>query len=327
MEIEIHGFNATIRNMPITEIDKLCSDYLGLEPEEFDCTEYGNYKTMKYKFIVANGNEPHNVKEKESVVIKFDGNKDVPYVFLRLKGSFFDCSPKFRLDDTIKFLSKYDYKPTQLDVAFNDDKSCLTEKNVRHWCDFSYDNCTGTLVRRMPPEVVTTNKKLSRIQLGKASSKVNHGTIYIRPDTECFRFEIKIKDEFKIMFLLKKYNATDTRVFNKRSKRLLVTCINFVTAASKRKGCKAKYKMTGEWKAFLGSEVKPVNWSKLCKQKVANRTVSDKEVINKRVQRITSLIKSTSKKLKSNHAEKEVLNAVGDNIGFKLVKTDTEPYF
>lgn len=321
MQIEIHGFNATIRNMPVTDIDKLCTDYLGIEPDMFDTGAYGNYKTMKYKFKNAINDEPHFAKAKESVVIKYDNSKDEPYVFLRLKGSFFDCSPNFKLDDTIKFLSTYGYKPTQLDVAFNDDKNILIEKEVRHWCDCSDDYCTGILVRRIPPEVVTSKKVLSRIQLGKASSKTNHGTIYVRPDTGFFRFEIKIKDNFKIQYLLKKYKTSDMRIFNNRSKKLLVSNINFVTAQSKRSRSISKYKLTTKWKAFLGSEVEPINWAKLRKQRTINRAASDELVFVKRVQRLASTLNNTIKKHKSTHAEKEILKAIADKSGLQLVKT------
>jgi hypothetical protein len=327
MQIEIHGFNATIPNMPVTDIDKLCTDYLGIEPDMFDVSEYGNYKTLKYTFANAKENEWSFLKAKESVAIKYDGSKDEPYVFLRLKGSFFDCSPKFKLDETIKFLSTYGCKPTQLDVAFNDDKSCLTEKEMRHWCDFSDENCTGTLVRRMPPEVVTSKKKLSRIQLGKASSKSCHGTIYIRPDTELFRFEIKVKEELQILHLLEKYDTADMQEFNEISKNLLVTCIHFVTSYSKLSRKKSKYKMTGKWKAFLGSEVEPINWAKLRKQKTANRATSDDLVFEKRAQRLATSLKNTIKKHKSTHTEKEILNAIADKSGFQLVKTASAPDF
>lgn len=310
MEIEIHGFNAYIRNMPLYRVDELCADYLGVDPDEFTRSGHGGHVKLKRAFG----------DKKDGVFIRYNGTKETPYVFLSLKGSFFDNAANFRFDKLINFLSTLDYKPTQLDIAFNDDKRCLTKEDVKYWCDFSDDYCTGTLVRKMPPEVVTSRKEFSRIQLNKASSKVNFGTIYVRPATECLRFEIKVKDNIKILHLLDKYKETNRMKFDNRCKQLLVSCINFITAGSKKNRVKSKYKMTGAWKSFIESDVKSVNWSELRRQRSNNRIITDNICFEKRMSRLSSLLNSTVKREKSTHEVKDILRVLSDKSGFNILK-------
>lgn len=309
MHIEIHDLYVAAQGMNLTDLDTLCDEHLKIPRKSFVTNEYGN--TATYKYAIGNSGE--------SVFISHYSNIDKSFLKLHLHGSFFDNSD-FKIRKFLRFIAQF--KPTfkQLDLAFNDDKKCLKKKELLHSCKNSGDYCVGSLVTRQPPLIVYKNRRLFRIQLGSARSSANFGTIYKRPDTKFWRIEIKLKDPKKIAYVLENYSDKHRQHFEARSLEVLVSCINFVTARSKKDRDASKYKKQLSWQSFLASDVKRVIWSRINKEKEKNRSLSRKDSFDKNTKRLGAWLGNTISRYSDLHSEEKILQSIAESTGYKLVK-------
>lgn len=242
---------------------------------------------------------------------------------MTIHGEFFENGPDFSLKRLLKFISRFNHTPKQLDVAFNDDNKCLNIEKIRYWCAFDDDFCMGSLVARTAPGELTRRRAFERIQLSSARSKTNFGTIYVRPETGFIRFEIKFKNKDKIEYLLENYSSKHPEQFESRSLGALVSCINFISHQSKMNKNAKKYIKQRPWKKFLGSDIKPIKWSKILKDKSKNRVKSDNETADKSIRRNSTIIKNMLKRLRTIVPEEEILKQFAYNSGYILVKMDS----
>ena len=274
MQIEIHGFTVVMHGMNDEDVIELCK-ILHIEYILFKQSAFGDRRILVHAFG----------KAKESVYFSINNaGEEHSYARLTLHGSFFDNSPDFKFRTLLRFISQFRPTPKQLDVAFNDDKKCLTIKEIRHWCADCDDYCKGSLATKLnAPEERTRRREFVRIELSSAKSQRNYGTIYVRPDTGFIRFEIKFRNRDKIEYLLENYSRKNPEQFESRSREALVSCIDFITPQSKKRRTVSKYRKQRSWKKFLGSDVKRVNWNEILKEKRANRAKSDKEMADKTI--------------------------------------------
>jgi hypothetical protein len=311
MQIEVHGLVAVIHKVDDLLL-KLLIRVLGIDIKLYKPVELKNYAEYLFKFN----------NDKESVYIRVNKNNEEWYVLLIVNGSFFDNSPKCTLDQLLKFLSPLQHTLKQLDVAFNDNKKCLKMRQLKHWCKYYKDFCTGSMVARQAPRFETAEGKICFIKLQNARSKVNFATIYRRTDTGFLRIELKIKSNDKITYLLENYSSKKLDQFNTRSLETLVSCINFITGQSKRNGVLSKYKKQAAWLAFLESDIQKVKWSEVLKEITANRVKSDNATFDKRIRRQATMVNNMVKNLAAIHPEEDILKLFEANSGFKLVKKD-----
>jgi hypothetical protein len=96
--------------------------------------------------------------------------------------------------------------------------------------------------------------------------------------------------------MLEEYSDIDPQRFKSRSLELLVGCIDFVTAKSKKTRKPENYVRQVSWKAFLGSDIKKVSWKQLSEERNANRVASDNENLDKEVNRAATRLKNLIKK-------------------------------
>ena len=119
------------------------------------------------------------------------------------------------------------------------------------------------------------------------------------------------------------YSRKNLGQFHTRSLESLVSCINFITARSKKNRVASKYKKQPEWKSFLGSEIKRIKWSDINAEKLKNRIHSDEATFDKRIRRQATMVRNMIRRLRTIHPEAEVLNLFSVHAGYKLVKDDT----
>jgi hypothetical protein len=185
------------------------------------------------------------------------------------------------------------------------------------------DGFTLRIVERHAPEEVRRKWKLRRIQLGSARSKTNFATIYRRRvnilsrANSLIRIEVKLKDKDKIAYILEKYSDSHPELFESRSLELLESCINFVTASTKKKRA-AKRKQQQSWKSFLGSDIKKVNWSKLRRERLKNRNISDAEACNKSSKRLGTMLKNHVVRGTILSSKEEVIKQIADHSGLRI---------
>lgn len=309
MEIEIHGFVVVIHNIGREEIKKLTNDILHIDYEQYSESNFQNKLTLKYAFG----------KSGESVCIKSTSSEDngeFCYITVNLHGSFFDNSPEFKFEELLSLLSKYKYTPKQLDVAFNDNNKMLTIENVIRWCNEPESYCTGSLFRRSVPGVRYKSTILDRIELHTASSSTNYGTIYVRPNTGCIRFEIKFKSKEKIEYILGDYNSQNNDQFQQKSLRALVGCINFIKPYSRGKRNDAKDIKQDSWKLFLGSDINKINWNKEVIIKAINRFEADNYKGNNLIKNLAGKLQNIVKRASIMIPEEEVLNKLSEYSGY-----------
>jgi len=310
MQIEIHGFTVVMHGMKDNDVTELCS-VLHIDFDLFIKNEVDIHKT----FVHAFG------KGKESVyIVTKNLGRENSYARLTLHGSFFDNSPDFKLRKLLNFTSRFESTPIQLDVAFNDDKNCLSLKNIRHWFAHDDEYCKGPLVRTAPREV-TCRGEFERIQLGSARSRTYYGTIYIRPDTGFIRFEVKFKNKNKIRYLLENYNDKNPVQFENNSRQLLVNCIDILTPQTK-KNKNLKDKKQPSWKAFLGSDIKRMKLSKIFKEKFNKRVAADKETVVKNVSRIGAGVRNTVDRCSTIVSKDEIYKQFAIVSGYMLENID-----
>jgi hypothetical protein len=312
MEIEIHGYVVTIHRMKIEDIIEMVSEALHID---YSLLRNDSYKE-RLVLVHAFG------KVKESLSIR-GGTPDETgyynYVTLNLHGSFFDHSPDFKLEELLSYINKYKYTPKQLDVAFTDNLCCLTVQEVVRWCNESPLYCTGSLVRNVPG-VRYTAGSMDRIELSRASSKTNYGTIYVRPDTGYLRVEIKFKSEDKIKYLLGDYSISTLLQFEARCLKALVGCIDFITPSSKRKRSPDKYIRQQSWMKFIESDVTKINWNEQKIKATSKRMIADGYDCNKDIRRMFATVQNTIHKLSPMKSEEDILINLGEHFGYMMTK-------
>ena len=313
MFIEIHGFNAVVHRMEEKDLVQLCDKHLKISYDSFDSNENGKYITLKY----ALGNAS------ESVFIRYHDKLLSSQTIVNLKGSFFDNSPQFKLKNLLSFLSRFDWNPTQLDIAFVDDQKCLTIEKIIAWCNRKDKYCTGSLVARKNPEIVSEMKRFSRVQLGSAKSVTNYGTIYVRPDTGYIRIEIKVRNADKIRFLLKDYDDKNPHILEVRSRKVLVGCIDFIKSISKKTRKPELYVRQSSWKKFLGSNVRKAQWKQIVEERRVNRVDSDAVSFERKIRRIATMTRNTVARLGVNNQVEDIFEKFEEYSGYKLVKADS----
>ena len=239
-----------------------------IERPEIFKTGDGNRLTLEHLSTVK-----QTGKAKSCVIIGTFSDIDTydSNVTLELKKPFFDAvaaaddTHGFELGKLLRFLSRYKYSIIQLDIAYTDDDRCLTERDIKHWCTYSKDYCVGSLVKWKAPELVTSSDGvIRRIKLESSDSKSNYGIINVGPKGR-ISLALKIRKKVKIRYILEDYGCylSQLEAFESRCRTLLASCIDFVTAWSKKNRVKARYERQGSWRSFLGHEVEAINWSSL----------------------------------------------------------------
>lgn len=312
MHIEIHGLYVVIHKIPIEEVKYLCDEVLKIKFESMmpPTDKSSNHAKFIKKFAKA---------QESLCIIRYGANGDV-HTTLNLHGSFFDNSPDFRFKKFLMFISMYKHTFKQLDIAFNDNDRCMSRKEVIHWCNNPDEYCVGSLVDKIDPDIGSKRKKIHTIKLGNPKSTISYGTIYRRPKKRYWRFEIKFKDKQKIMYLLEKYNEKKPQKFHKRCLELLVSCINFITPQSKKNRKPSLYKKQDQWLAFLGSDIKKLNWSRVLREKRNNRIVADKVMSDRQISLTGTRVKNLVNRLKADYSEEDVLKRFERSSGYKLIK-------
>jgi hypothetical protein len=140
------------------------------------------------------------------------------------------------------------------------------------------------------------------------------------PNTGFVRIEIKLKQKDKIKHILDDYSLGKNNVFESRSLELLVGCINFITARSKKNRVTSKYKKQQSWKSFLESDVQKVNWTKLNKIRAKNRANSDCNLVKKRVSRQATMISNLMKVGEIIGAKDDIIRCIAEQSGYALIK-------
>lgn len=309
MKIEIHEFYVVIHDMSVDDVKTMCNEILKIDYESFRLKKNaGTYK----KLVKALGDV------KESVYLQHP-NYGEGCTYLNLHGSFFDNSPDFRMRKFLRFLEKYNWTPKQLDVAFNDNKRHLSKNDVIRWCNYPDDYCMGTLVSKSsPPRFERELRKTQFIKLGWPTSTINYATIYRRPKPWHWRFEIKFKDKGKILHLLENYSEKNPQQFYERSLQFLVSCIDFVIPHSKKSRTPKKQP---SWQAFLGSDIKKVNWSRSVREKRNNRKEAEEVSFDKQIKGAAVRFNNTLDRLKPCYSDKKILKAFFDYTGYKFKKS------
>jgi hypothetical protein len=124
-----------------------------------------------------------------------------------------------------------------------------------------------------------------------------------------------LKHNDKIKYVLENYSDKKRQQFEKRSLETLVKCINFVTPGSKNKSNPRKQP---SWQAFLNSDVKKINWSKLYKERAIRREISEKELFEKRIKRIKKMKDNITEKYSDLHSKDEINKMLTDKSEFSL---------
>lgn len=309
MIIDIHCLNCVILGANEDDVLEIIES-LGVDITLYKYLKFGHAETFIYKFDSL-----------ESIFIRINRHNESGYVMINLNGSFFDHSPDFSMKRYLNLLSRHKFTIKQIDIGFNDNEKCLRMRDIKRWCMYPKDYCTGSLVSaRKRPQKVVEERKLVRIQLGSARSKANYGTIYRRADTKFIRIEIKLKDPFKIDFLMESYCAGDISEFNQRCLYVLISCVNFVDYHSKRKRVLSQYKMLPSWAQFIGSDVKRMNWRKLKAEKAANRAKSDRQIVEQKLRRLSSTVRNEIARLSVLLPEDEVLQRISGGAGFDITR-------
>lgn len=306
MKIEEHGLVVVVHNMSDKNISELF-DIIKIDHSAFSIKQSCSYTKMTYSF-----------KDKESVNLGISKNaNNLNYLRITLHGSFFDNSPHFNLEILLSFIRRFKHTFKQLDIAFFDTSRVLNIKRILHWCRNSEYYCVGDLVKLNAPKIVKEGYKFDRIQLASAKSKMAYGTIY-RRGNRVIRIEIKFKSHEKITYLLDVYKNKHISKYHNRCLRSLVSCINFITSASKKSRCLSKYKMQKEWKEFIASNVKRVNWSKLKTKRIATLKISNKEKFDKSTNRLANSLVNTASRLTNIATLEDILNAISHKSGFSV---------
>lgn len=309
MIIDIHCLNCTILGADSTHILEIIES-LGVDIGLYRYGKFGYAETFTYKF-----------GRQESIYIRINRHKDSNYMMIKLNGSFFNNSPDFDMRHYLNLLSRHQFSIKQIDIGYNDNEKCLNMKDIKRWCAYPEDYCTGSLVSaRKRPEKVVKQRKLVRIQLGSARSKANYGTIYRRADTKFIRFEIKLKDRLKIDYLMESYRTGATEEFNQRCLHVLISCVNFVDYHTKKRRVLSQYKMLPSWAQFIGSDVKRINWRRLKGERMANRAESDRQAIDRKLRRLSSTMRNEIARLSVLLSEEEVLQHITEMTGLLVRK-------
>jgi len=315
MYIEIHGFNLVIHGMRNKDVVTLCDHYLGLKFDGFTTIKERKeeYFEVRYKFP--------NEEAKESVYIKFKDKKPDSVTIVNLKGSYFDNSPDFRLSKLLGWLASYNWTPKQLDVAYVDDDNCLSIDRVIHWCENVKKYCTGSLFRNRP-KILREEKDFDAIRLSTARSVTNYGTIYVRPDTGHVRIEIKFKNKDKILYLLDSYNEKKPRNFNMKSAKLLTSCIDFITAKTKKTRNPNEYVRQSSWRQFLGSDTKKVSFKQIVERRRNTRENSDKYTFDNKIKRTATMVKNMVERLSTDNTMDDIFDRFAHYCGYRLAKQE-----
>ena len=307
MIIDIHCLNCLILGANEADILEIMES-LGVDITLYRYGKFGHAETFIYKF-----------DSRESIFIRINRHNESGYVMINLNGSFFDHSPDFNMKHYLNLLSRHKFTIKQIDIGFNDNEKCLNMKDIKRWCMYPEDYCTGSLVgARKRPEKVVKQRKLVRIQLGSARSKANYGTICRRVDTKFIRIEIKLKDPFKIDFLMESFRSGDINEFNQRCLSILISCVNFVDYQSKKKRALSQYRMLPSWAQFIGSDVMRMNWRKLKAEKEAKRAKSDRLIVDQKLRRLSSTVRNEIARLSVLLPEDEVLQRISGEAGFDI---------
>lgn len=315
MFIEIHGLNMVIHGMSKQNVVTLCDHYLGLKFDGFT-----TIKERKEEYFEARYKFPYE-EAKESVYIKFKDTKPDSMTIVNLKGSYFDNSPDFRLSKFLGWLDSYNWTPKQLDVAYVDDDNCLAIDSVINWCENVKKYCTGSLFRTRP-KILREEKDFDAIRLSTARSVTNYGTIYVRPDTGYVRIEIKFKNKDKILYLLESYNDKKPRKFNIRSTKLLISCIDFITAKSKKTRNPDEYVRQASWKNFLGSDTKKVSFKQIVERRRSTRESSDSYTLDNKIKRTATMVKNMVDRLSVEHSLDKIYDRFAQYCGYRLSKQE-----
>ena len=317
MFIEPHGFNMVIHGMKKQDVVTLCDQYLKIKFDAFTTIkEYKDkYFKKRYKFP--------DEKTQESVFIQFKDNKPDSMTIVNLKGSYFDNSPHFRLSKFLAWLVQFQWTPKQLDVAFLDNDNYLSIDKIIRWCENKKKYCVGSLFRNKLNVVydLLEGKKFDSIQLGKATSVTNYGTIYIRPDTGHIRIEIKFKNKEKLLYLLDSYKDKKPNRFNNRSKKLLRSCIDFITEETKQTRDTDKYVQQPSWRRFLGSDTKKITFKQIVERRQSTREASNLVTYDSKIKRTATTVKNMIKRLSTEHELKDILKTFSEYCGYELTKS------
>lgn len=312
MDIEIHGFNMVVHGMIKQDIVTLCDHFLGIKYIDFTTIKEhkDDYLELRYKF-------PEE-ETKESVYIKFKDRKPDSMTIVNLKGKYFDNCDKFIMSKLLAWLDRYSWTPKQLDVAYVDDNNYLSIDKIICWCESYKKYCYGSLFKNCP-KILYEGKYFDAIRLAKPTSVTNYATIYVR-DTGHIRIEIKIRNRDKILYLLDSYDDNKPHKFNVRSKRLLMSCIDFITSKSKKTRDPDQYVRQSSWGQFLESDIKKVTFKQIQERRRSVREKSDRISFDKKIKRTATMVKNMVERLSSEHKLDYIFKIFAEKSGYKLTK-------
>jgi hypothetical protein len=274
MLININGFNFSMSNVTDQQIHTLIQ-ILGIPLQAFQRSEYKGRLKLEYGLL----------RDKKSIALSLGQLQRTSFAigyyqsaFVKLDGSFFDKSPDFQLKALLQFLDQsISWSPKQLDISYLDDEQQLTVNDYRLWLGSDWKSyCAGSLFKH-PPKELTAAGNFCLFQLGSPSSKANHATIYVNPETGFLDHKVTFRDSVKVRYLLKKYSEASLQQFTEQAINALVSCMDFITPSSHETKAVAKYVRQHPYQSFVKSNAKKINWRKVkqhraeCQNEPVNR--------------------------------------------------------
>ena len=264
MKIRISRLVLCFKHIDFADLKCICSKHLKLDFQGLQ-TEI-TAESAVFTHFAAEQQKPAVILTASTTIFMNDGDVQV-----ELKRAFFKAYPYFDLYAFMQAIRRFRHQLRQLDIAYSDTERCLSEREIRYWCEQSGDYCVGTLVKWDAPNVSLKNGQIRKIRLGTSRSKTNYGVITVAPRTGIITFTLKIRNGDKIRYLLAGTGERTTREsFEARSRTLLVSSFDIITARSKRARVKSRYERQKSWKLFLKYDANYITWSNVIRQKRAN---------------------------------------------------------
>lgn len=298
MQIEIHGLSLTIKEITLEEVIKL-SDSLGVPLVKFTARTFTSKGETTYRnYIYAfNVDQPDKREKKSKQAIYWQlgeelkddlGNCSYYNARLTLNGSFFDCSPDFKLNDFIFDVAEVgEFNVTQADIAyFMYPYRGMQLKNWLAWFGKEWrEYLTGNLLRDKVPFIkYDADGHFVRVELGNPDSKKNYATFYQRPDGQ-LRFEIKFRDSTQCNYLIQPYMFEEN--IEERQLEALVSQFDVC-----RKGTTFDRQPVRHpaFAKLLATDPHKVSWKQIAEEMKQKREYSDKKKYNMDLKRVAGFL-------------------------------------
>jgi hypothetical protein len=261
MKIRISRLVLYFKHIDFADLKRICAKHLKLD-----------FQGLQTKITAESVVFTHVTAEKQKPAVTITASNSIFMsdcdVQVVLTQSFFRMYPDFEVSGFVDDIRRFRHCVHQLDIAYIDTERCLSVRDIRYWCEHSRDYCVGTLVKWDTPKISLENGQVSSIRLGTNRSKTNYGVITVTPRSGVIKFTLKVRHIDKIQYLLKGTGERPTcEGFEARSRALLVSSFDVVTARSKKSRVKSRYDRQKLWKLFLQYDANYINWSNVIRQK------------------------------------------------------------